>query len=281
MAIAHRKLIYPLRISDDMPTGAIEYYLSGVQYKDLYIDYDAQLRALVSHIKSGDDLQSSIKPTTQVKTTSETVNAENEFTIIQCADIRQIEHLLEGSIAIDRQSYQDELVGIMDRCIEWYYANPEIYTFATDAAGRTIGYINAMPVEEEIYQRIRDGDYLDNEIPPEAIMQFAFPGEFDLYFCSIGVDAYYRNSRLFRVLFDAFISKITRWCDDGYFARRVISDAVTRDGLKMCNVIGCRKLTNSSHNSSIFELSMLPPEIKPTTATVRALISRYEVYGLV
>lgn len=280
LALAQRKPIYPLRISRETPADAMEYYLSGVQWQNLCDDYAEGIRHFITFLSTEHRSGPRLSPGTAQASLPQPVNSgqEDEFRIIHCADETRIADLLRDAIAIDSQSYREDFVGIFDRCIDWYRANPDIYTFATDLEGRTIGYVNAMPIEEETYNLMLHGDFLDNDISPEAIVQLTFPGEFFLYFCSIGVDRRYKNSRLFRILFDAFIAKMNRWYDDGFIAKRIISDAVTRDGTKMCDLIGCKKQQSTTHCSCIYTLSMLPPEIKPTTTGVKELIRKYMDY---
>lgn len=282
IALSHRKPIYPLRLTSESPIDAMEYYLSGVQWRDLFDDYQGKMLSFVAFLNNAQRPKQHILPNPKRESISQSppsqVATKETFTIIQCADETRIVDLLKDAIAIDSQSYREDFVGILDRCIDWYKANPDIYTFATNLEGKTIGYVNAMPIEEETYQLMLNGDFFDNEIPPEAIVQLTFPGEFFLYFCSIGVDRQYKNTQLFRTLFDAFIAKLHRWHDDGFIAKRIISDAVTRDGAKMCELIGCKKHQFTTHDSWIYTLSMLPPEIKPTTTGVRQLIHKYLDY---
>lgn len=279
IALSLKKPIYPLRATEDPPLDAMEYYLSGVQWRQIDIDYERNMRLFTEFLAACQppaETTLSIKPPPPVRNVA--VEVGHEYGILSLAQPDAIEQLLSDAIAIDSQSYDDDFVGILDKCLAWYEANPEIYTFVTDVRGTVVGYVNAMPVEQGIYETMLGGDFFDNEIDPEAIIRPLFPGEFDLYFCSIGVDKSHRNTNLFRILFDAFVEKMHQWYDDGYIVRRLVSDAVTRDGDKMCNLIGCEKTKKTSHNSWIYTLPMLPPKIKPTTPRVRALIAKYREY---
>ena len=277
-----RKPVYPLRLTDDAPTDAMEYYLSGVQWHDLHYDFKRQVWAFVDFLSTTSAFaRQSINAESRIGESRESkadLLPSSRIRVIENAESDIIERLLTEAIEIDRESYADDFVGILDRCLAWYEVNPEIYTFATDSAGTTVGYINAMPVEKDTFDLMLMGSLLDNEIDPEAIIRLSFPGEFYLYFCSIGVAGSHKNSNVFRSLFDAFIRKMHRWYDDGFVVRNIVSDAVTRDGVKMCEMIGCEESGHSEHGSSIFNLTMLPPRIKPTTPKVRSLIRKYREY---
>jgi len=282
IAIANEKAIYPLRISGDEPIGAMEYYLSGVQWRDLFDGYEAHLHAFSDFLKAIErnrhNKDRHLKDTHNLTTTYNSARTDSEWSLVQSAERTEVVQFLKEAIAIDMQSYEEDFIGILSQCLDWYKANPEIYTFALDSRRRVTGYINAMPIEEKTYHLILDGNFVDNEIPPEAIIQPTFPGEFYVYFCSIGVDERCRNGRIFRHLFDGFVEKMHYWYNEGYIVKGIISDAVTRNGVKMCELTGCTREKRTNHGSSLYTLSMLPPQIKPTTSMVRSLIEKYRDY---
>src|SRR5437879_4456953 len=57
--------------------------------------------------------------------------------------------------------------------LTWIKVNPDIYTFLIDRQSRSpAGYINAMPVEDELYASIRSGKIADNAVPADAILPY-------------------------------------------------------------------------------------------------------------
>jgi hypothetical protein len=274
VAVSHNKPIFPLRISNVKPQGAFEYHFAGTQWCDAYNAFEKELDVFVDAFVSKVNEPTKRQGHTELAPTPK----DGLITQMHIAPEEFQKHILEG-IAIDSQHYNTDFVGLFDVCLAWYEANQDIYTFVLDAQDKLVGYINAMPVEEDTYNAILRGDFLDNNISPDSIMQFNFPGEFYLYFCSIGVDqAYKKDGRVFRLLFNAFIEKITQWCDDGYVIKGIVCDAITKEGIKLCEIVGCKKFSVSKHDSTLYVLSMLPPELKPTTHPTRQLIEKYKTY---
>jgi pimeloyl-ACP methyl ester carboxylesterase len=73
----------------------------------------------------------------------------------------------------------DELV------MEWVTINPDIYTFLKDDNGTIGGYINAMPISDEIYNRILTGILLESEICPDHLELFEPNSTVKLFLMSI------------------------------------------------------------------------------------------------
>ena len=44
----------------------------------------------------------------------------------------------------------------------------------------------------------------------------------------------------------------------GIYFGKFIADAVTPDGVKLCEYVGMKRITTSNHNSSVYETSFIP-----------------------
>ena len=71
---------------------------------------------------------------------------------------------------------------------QWREANRDIYTFVVDrSSAKTCGYINAMPLTDEVFGKVMTGELLDNQIPGSAVVPFIRDQVLKIYFLSIAV----------------------------------------------------------------------------------------------
>jgi hypothetical protein len=81
-----------------------------------------------------------------------------------------------------------------DMAINWIRANADIYTFLTDRrSGRTVGYLNAPPLNNGMYRRLRRGKANDNDITGSDIVSYDKDQRLKIYLMSIVVDEEYRQ----------------------------------------------------------------------------------------
>lgn len=184
---------------------------------------------------------------------------------------------IKQAVEIDQKSYSEEFQGVYELCMGWFIQNPDIYTVIVDKRiDKVVGYINAMPLEEEIISKIQDGVYMDTDIKPEYILTYDFPDFYKLYLCSVVIDPDYRGSIAFKMLYEAYFDKLLNLARNDVFVSEIIADAVTKDGEKLCNFIGMKKINDTQHGSAIFKTTLLPPSIRVTTKKAKHLAILYQ-----
>lgn len=185
--------------------------------------------------------------------------------------------MIYQAVGIDSHVYADEFQGVYETCINWWKKNPAIYIMLEDVeTKRIVGYINAMPLTDEYYQFIRSGATIDTDIPCEMIETYDFPDTYKLYFSSIAIDPEYHNTSAFKALFDGFMIHIMQLYEREIYFSSIVADAVSPIGEKLCKYIGLQYLEASNHGSKIYEGSLIPPTIRPTTMLCKRLIAAYE-----
>jgi GNAT superfamily N-acetyltransferase len=181
------------------------------------------------------------------------------------------------ALQLDRLVYTEEYYVTLERCISWFRRNNQIYTMLKDTAtGKIIAYVNVSPITDEYYDRIRNGDFVDTYLPPEAIIEYDMPCLYNLYFSSIVIHPDFQNTGSFKPLFDALVNKFIKLGENEVFLRRMIADAVTDKGLKFCELFGMKKIHPSNHQSTIFEVQLIPPEFKVTSKATDILYRFYK-----
>lgn len=63
---------------------------------------------------------------------------------------------IQAAINLDRNSFTDDEVGVLDTCINWLQACPDLYTAIFDK-NELIGYINFMPLKKRALKIIKMG----------------------------------------------------------------------------------------------------------------------------
>ena len=184
--------------------------------------------------------------------------------------------MIHQAAGIDNCVYSSEFQGVYDTCINWWRRNPDIYVMIEDCSTkRIVGYINAMPLSNGYYHRIRSGETIDIDVPCEEIETYDCPDTYKLYFSSIAIHPDYHNTSAFKALLDGFIIHLLRLYEREIYFSTVLADAVSITGEKLCHSMGLKPVLNSNHRSKIFEGTLMPPTIRPTTILCKRLIAAY------
>lgn len=184
------------------------------------------------------------------------------------------------ALELDKLVYQDEFIVDIERCFAWFEANNQIYIMIYDeTAKKIVSYINLSPVTEEYYNKIRSGQFIDTLLPSDAIVAYDFPDLYFLYFSSIVIHPDYQNTGIFKLLFDSIVKKIIELGENDIFFKKMVADAVTERGEKFCKLFGMKKLKNSEHASSIYEVNLIPPEFRVSSKATQELKEFYTQYA--
>lgn len=178
---------------------------------------------------------------------------------------------------LDRLVYDDIYLVTVEQCEEWIAVNPDIYVLAKDVqTDQYIAYANITPVTDECYERIKNGDFIDTGITADMVLSYDMPFPYSLYFSSIVIHPDYQNSEVFMEIFNAIVDKFIMLGEHEVFIRRMIADAVTKNGEKFCRLFGMTKVKESDHNSSLYEITMIPPKFRILSKKSKLLYDYYE-----
>ena len=218
-----------------------------------------------------------LKPDELNRQTSSAANPEEDknFSVVTGKEISYED--IRQAVELDRLVY-DELYHIdASVCYDWYNVNPDIYVMAKDnKTGKIIAYVNVSPVTEECYERIRQGDFVDTGITADMLLNYDMPFPYSVYFSSIVIHPDYHNTEVFMKLFNAVIDKFIYLGRHEVYIRRMIADAVTVNGEKFCKMFGMVKLKGSEHNSSLYEVSLIPPKFRVLSKKTKQLFDYYQ-----
>lgn len=152
---------------------------------------------------------------------------------------------------------------------KWIGVNEDLYTFLVDSGEHPQGYINAMPLTQEAYDKVRKGLLDDNEIEDKHIVPYAPGAEIDIYLMSIAIAKAVRRendgllSRPLDKLLNAFVYKLVRYArDKGIIVRRLLAVGWTTQGQKLCAHLGMDPTGGTDkHGHPIYELELLSSDV--------------------
>jgi hypothetical protein len=149
--------------------------------------------------------------------------------------------------------------------LQWIRVEPDIYTFLIDrVALKPIGYINAMPVENALYEQIRAGRITDNEIPANGILPYKSGGAVKVYLMSIAIaeenrrlgDGIYQQA--YFQLMSGILDKLNYYAGDfGTRVTHMLTTAWTPEGIRISKFLGMNQVGKDKFGDPVFELDLL------------------------
>ena len=199
----------------------------------------------------------------------------NDFCLMKPEEItpEDIKEVLKMESSVYTESEQQEF----ELCIQLFRINPRIYLFFKDLkTNQIVGNIDVSPITDECYELIRSGKFRDREITPDMVLSYDMPALYNLYFSGIMIREEYRNTGLFLYMFNKVVKMFKELGEREVFPRRMIADAVTSNGIKFCQLFGMKKVMESAHSSTLYEVSLIPPEFRVTSKPTKELFDYYK-----
>ena len=207
---------------------------------------------------------------------SENANEGNEtFKVITGRQVTIVD--IEQACELDRMVYPDDLRVEPSDCEKWFKVNPDIYVMIRDLQKDIIvGYINIAPVTDECYDMFKSGEFVDTGLTSDMLLSYDMPYPYSIYFTSIVIHPEYQNSEVFMKLFSAVVDKFIWLGHHEVYVKRMIADAVSENGVKFCKLFGMNKIKTSTHNSSLYEITMIPPKFRIISKKTKELFDYYQ-----
>jgi len=167
----------------------------------------------------------------------------------------------------------------------WVRINPDIYTFLIDRKSRKpAGYLNAMPLDDATYQRVRSGQLADNEIPAAGIVPFQQNQELKIYLMSIAIAERHRRfgdgvfQQAYVQLLTGFLEKLSYYAKNRAIrVTHFLATAWTPEGVIICRSLGMRPVGLDPYGDEIYEteLASLSPSDRKLQPAIRRLLAVY------
>lgn len=187
-------------------------------------------------------------------------------------------HDLEEAVALDHIVYPNMEHTTAIECKKWHDINPDIYILIKDVTiNQIIAYTNITPVTEECYNKIKSGEFVTTNITDDMILSYDMPFPYSVYFFSIAINPLFQNTKVFSIMLNVIIEKFIDLAKQDVYIKRMIADAVTLNGNKFCNLFGMRKIKNSTHESMLYETTLIPPSFRVISKKLKELYDLYKI----
>jgi len=210
----------------------------------------------------------------------------------------EFDKMLEAGHAIDLKYYAhlphfDEVDLPRGLSSTWIEINPDIYTFLLDRADDKLkGYINAMPVDDAVFDRIKTGtEVKDNTIKAADIVPFRSHQHLKIYLMSIGIDPGVLQGvqglfqePLEKLLYGFFDKLIWYAVDRKIRVTEFAAVGWTEKGKKLCSIFDMARVAEDAYGHPIYWIDLSNPEIllkkKGLFPALRRLLNTYQELGL-
>lgn len=250
-------------LTKDVSVSSLRRTLRNVQ-NFIYGDHESQLR---------DYLRSCLPSEPKADFTPQ--EKGDKFKLLKGKEITPED--IKKALELESLVYQEDAMQSLSSCLKYFDANPEIYLFMKDmTTGNIVANIDITPVTEDCYEMLRSGHFVDTNITPDMVLSYDLPCTYDLYFSSIVVHKDYRGTDLFLKMFNAVVEHFISLGEREVYAKRMLADAVTKEGEKFCKLFGMHKVRKSDHSSTLYEITLIPPQFRIISKATKTLHEYYK-----
>ncbi len=147
---------------------------------------------------------------------------------------------------------------------EWIEANPDIYSFLISWSGKVEGYLNAMPMDDQTFQRLLESDpIMDIQIRGDWLAPYTSNQELNLYILSIvtsplsSLPVMGLYSSGVERLIVGFIDKLIRlWKQRRIRIKRMLAVGWTIKGERLCSALGLSRLYKDRFDHWVYFLDV-------------------------
>ncbi len=162
------------------------------------------------------------------------------------------EGIINKMIELDEMVFKEEDRGTLEGCKKWLKCNPDIYTVLM-YDNEVIGYINFMPITNDAYSKIYNGQLKDYELQPTDIIKFSNKKPSNCLFTSIVINPEYQDTNAVGELCNGFLENLKH---RNFKINKVIFDCVSESGENFVTRNFKAKYITNSNQGKIYEGSI-------------------------
>jgi len=164
---------------------------------------------------------------------------------------------------IEKLVLPPELIAGPEMTKNWFlHNNLTLLGSRDEKTGKLIGFIHTLPVTDDLFNQISNGNFDDTIISNSDIRQYDLPGFYKLYMSSICVHPKYNGSIAFKIMYDKFIEMLLSLAEEnGIYISEILADGVTPRGRILCESIGMFKHSISIHGTQVYKAQLIPPSM--------------------
>lgn len=165
---------------------------------------------------------------------------------------------------IDRKVLREDLIASADTSYSWYKYNNLTHIAVRDTVSQKIvGYFSVLPITDDVYQKILQGEFKDKDFTTDSIQQYIFPDFYRLYIAAVAIEPEYQNTGAFVKLYNALIDMLLALAKEReIYISEIVAEASTKQGEKFCKMVGMKKIAQTTSETDVYSLVMIPPEFR-------------------
>lgn len=179
---------------------------------------------------------------------------------------------------IDKLVLRSDLIALPEVTFKWYQYN--IYTHIavrSESTGKIAGYFALLPVTDELFNKIQSGDFKDNDLSTDGIRQYDIADFYKLYVAAVCVHPKHQNTTAFNRLYHALIEIMYELATEReIYITNIITEASTKQGEKLCKILGLKKLMSTNLDTELYTASLLPPSLRLNSLFGHKLVKFYQ-----
>jgi GNAT superfamily N-acetyltransferase/uncharacterized protein (DUF1499 family) len=179
---------------------------------------------------------------------------------------------------IDQLVLRSDLIAPPEVTYKWYqYNNYSHIAVRNRTTKKIIGYFTLFPVTDDLYEDIKSGNFKDNDLNTKGIRIYDIPDFYKLYVACVCVHPDYRNTTVFHKLYNSLVKMMYDLATEKeIYITDIITEASTSQGLKLCKILGFKKLIDTNLNTEIYGATLLPPSLRLNSNFGHKLIRFYQ-----
>lgn len=165
---------------------------------------------------------------------------------------------------IDKKVMREDLIADTETTYSWFKHNRYTHIGVRDiSSGKVVGYFSALPITDDIYDKIMCGDFQDKDFTSDSIEQYIFSNFYKIYIAGVGIDPEYQNTGAFIKLYNALIDLFLSLANDReIYISEILAEASTKQGEKFCKMVGMKKACSTNNDTDVYRIVTIPPEFK-------------------
>lgn len=179
---------------------------------------------------------------------------------------KDVKRFFTETAKIDRGVYPEEYVLqeiTLEKALDWFDGEKDIWSFVINAyKQKPIGYINAVPVNNEIYEKFCRGEINEHELASSDILDYDRCSQYNLIVLSIAInqsltdeETTLTRGRIAEMLVMSFVYKLHRHDKGRRRVMRMAAYAWTNQGKHLCNGF-CMQLKGEVGGHHLYEIDL-------------------------
>lgn len=177
---------------------------------------------------------------------------------------------------IEKMVLRNDLISSWEEAYNWFIHNKEIFMGVRSIkTNEIIAFSTILPVSDEWYNNFIEGNIYDTSMDLLDIRKYDLPDFYNIYISSVCINPNYSNTCAFTILYNSIISQFLEFAKQEIYIYRLLAEASTIDGERLCRFINMKKVGCTKHKTNIYESYLIPPSFRLKSKMGKCLIDYY------